>query len=247
MDNRIFTGSNRYVYVAGDLHGDYDSFSKITRMHNKPAKDSLLLFLGDYADRGPQGVEIITELNSLLHKRDDIAALKGNHEIYKNKKPEFFPCDLIHQAELKNNSWNSFYNEIFSDFLNKLHIAAIINNVLFIHAGVFSGITGITDLVKKENEECLLWSDPSSIPGEHISVRGRGVKFGEDVTERVLSAMGLKLIIRSHEPRKAGSGPFEEHGGRIITVNACNSYGESWRPFILKVDTENLGYETIYL
>ena len=247
MENRIFTGSNRYVFVAGDLHGDYDSFCKITRMHSKHVKDSLLLFLGDYADRGPQGVEIITELNSLLHKRDDIVALKGNHEIYKNSKPEFFPCDLIHQAELKNNSWDSFYNEVFSDFLNKLHIAAIINNVLFIHAGVFSGITGITDLTNKENEKYLLWSDPSPKPGEHMSVRGGGVEFGEDVTERVLSALGLKLIIRSHEPRKAGSGPFEEHGGRIITTNACNSYGESWRPFILKVDTENLGYETIFL
>lgn len=247
MGNRIFTGSNRYVYVAGDLHGDYDSFREIMRIHNKPVKDSLLLFLGDYADRGSQGVEIITELNSLLDKRDEIVALKGNHEIYKNSKPEFFPCDLIHEAELKNNSWHNFYNEVFSDFLKKLHIAAIINNVLFIHAGVFSGITGITDLTKKENEEYLLWSDPSPEPGEHMSVRGAGVEFGEDVTERVLSALGLKLIIRSHEPRKAGLGPFEEHGGRIITTNACNSYGESWRPFILKVDTEDLKYETIFL
>ncbi len=247
MANSIFTSSNRYVYVAGDLHGDYDSFSKIMRMHNKPAKDSMLLFLGDYADRGPQGVEIITELNSLLHKRDDVVALKGNHEIYKNRKPEFFPCDLIHQAELKSNSWNSFYNEVFSDFLNKLHIAAVINSVLFIHAGIFSGITGTTDLIKEENERYLLWSDPSPKSGEHMNVRGTGVEFGEDVTERVLSALGLKLIIRSHEPRKAGFGPFEEHGGRIITVNSCNSYGESWRPFILKVDTEELKYETIYL
>jgi len=247
MDNRIFTGSNRYVFVAGDLHGDYDSFRKITRIHNKPVKDSLLLFLGDYADRGLQGVEIITELNSLLDKRDDIVALKGNHEIYKNSKPEFFPCDLIHEAELKNNSWNKFYNDVFSGFLKKLHIAAIINKVLFIHAGVFSPITGITDLTKEANEKYLLWSDPSPKPGEHMNVRGTGVEFGEDVTESVLSALGLKLIIRSHEPRKAGFGPFEEHGGRIITTNACNSYGESWRPFILKVNTEDLKYETIFL
>jgi serine/threonine-protein phosphatase PP1 catalytic subunit len=247
MANSIFTSSNRYVYVAGDLHGDYDSFGKITRMHNKPAKDSMLLFLGDYADRGPQGVEIITELNSLIDMRDDIVALKGNHEIYKNRKPEFFPCNLINEAELKYNSWNDFYNEVLSVFLKKLHIAAVINSVLFIHAGIFSGITGVTDLIKEENERYLLWSDPSPKPGEHLSVRRGGVKFGEDVTERILSALDLKLIIRSHEPRKARSGPFEEHGGRIITTNACNSYGESWRPFILKVDTVFPGYETIYL
>jgi hypothetical protein len=247
MRNRVFTGSNRYVFVAGDLHGDYDNFSKITRIHNKPGKDSLLLFLGDYADRGPQGVEIITELNSLLDKKDDIIALKGNHEIYKNSKPEFFPCDLIHQAEMKFSSWNKFYNEVFAVFLKKLYIAAIINKVLFIHAGICSGITGITDLTKKENEKCLLWSDPSPKPGEQMSIRGSGEEFGEDVTKRVLSALGLKLIIRSHEPRKAASGPFKEHGGRIITVNACNSYGEAWKPFILKVDTERTGYETIFL
>ena len=247
MGNRVFTESNRYVYAAGDLHGDYDSFSKIMRRHNKPVKDSLLIFLGDYADRGPQGVEIITELNSLLDKRDDIVALKGNHEIYNNNRPEFFPCDLVHEAETKNNSWKNFFDDVFSDFLDKLHIAAIINNVLFIHAGVFSGITGISDLTNKENEKLLLWSDPSPKPGEHMSFRGRGMEFGEDVTEKVLTALGLKLIIRSHEPRKAGSGPYEEHGGRVITTNACNTYGESWRPFILKVNTEDLKYETIFL
>lgn len=247
MDNRIFMGNQRYVSVAGDLHGDYNSYREVLRLHEGAAKHSLLLFLGDYADRGQQGVEIISELNRLLDMRDDVVALKGNHEIYRDGRPLFSPCDLIGEAERKYGSWHDFYKQIFSVFLSKLYVAAIINHVLFIHAGLFSGIGKAEDLTSKENEPYLLWSDPSPDPGEHMNMRGAGVLFGEDVTERVLASLGVKLVIRSHEPRKAAAGPYQEHGGKIITTNSCNSYDASLRPFILNVDTERLSYKPIYL
>jgi hypothetical protein len=247
MGNKVFTGSKNVVYVAGDLHGDHKSFKQIPRLYEKAGEDPLLIFLGDYADRGPDGIEIISELSKLIDTRNDMIALKGNHEIYRNGAPEFFPCDLIHEAYQKCGSWEDFYRDIFVKFLSKLHIAAIINNVLFIHAGIFSGIKSRDDLKKEENEKALLWSDPSPAPGEHKSRRGAGVEFGEDITEEVLSSLGLRLIIRSHEPRKAVLKPCIEHGGKIITINTCSSYGEAWRPFLLKIDTLSLEHEAIYL
>ncbi len=71
--------------------------------------------------------------------------------------------------------------------------------------------------------------------------------FGEDVTTRVLSSLGLKMIVRSHEPGKAAYGPYIEHGGKIITINSCASYGKPRKPFILKVDTESLKCEPIFI
>ncbi len=246
MSNRIFTGRIKYVYVAGDLHGDYKSFKKLIGMYDESERDSVLLFLGDYADRGLNGVEIISELNKLLESRDDIVALKGNHEQYRNKMPTFSPCDLVYEAQEKYASWEKFYRDIMANFLEKLYIAAIINNVLFVHAGISAKIKTIEDLTKPENEMHLLWSDPSSLPGEHPNLRGAGITFGEDVTKKVLSALDLKMIVRSHEPRKAAYGPYSEHGGKVITTNTCASYGEPWEPFMLKIDTESLKYKTFF-
>ncbi len=102
------------------------------------------------------------------------------------------------------------------------------------------------DLSNRENEINLLWNDPSSVSGEHPNIRGAGKIFGEDVTNKALSSLGLKMIVRSHEPGKAAYGPYVEHGGKIITTNSCVSYREPWKPFILKVDTKSLNYKPIF-
>jgi serine/threonine-protein phosphatase 5 len=246
VGNKVFTDIKKKVYVAGDLHGDYKRFRKILERYEK-ISNALLLFLGDYADRGSHGVEIITELNGILDRRKDIIALKGNHEMYIDGRPTFSPCDLIYEAEQKYTSWENFYHEIMLVFLTKLHIAAKINNVLFVHAGISSKIKTEEDLTKDENESYLLWSDPSPSAGEHPNMRGAGITFGEDVTDRVLASLGMKMIVRSHEPRKAAYGPHSEHSGKVITTNACASYGEPWKPFLLEVDTERLKYKPIFL
>ncbi len=95
MKNKVFTSDIRTVFAIGDLHGDYESFHKILRVHEESGKGSLLLFLGDYSDRGHYGFEIITKLNRLMDSTDNIVALKGNHERYINGKPIFHPCRLI--------------------------------------------------------------------------------------------------------------------------------------------------------
>lgn len=247
MRKKVFTGDVPVVFAVGDLHGDYQSFKRVLARFDKEGKDALLLFLGDYADRGSQGVEIITELDRLLDRRQDIVALKGNHEQYQDGMPIFSPCDLIHEAREKYGSWERFYDEVFAGFVDKLHIAAVINHVLFIHAGVSSGIQSVEDLAKADNEQVLLWSDPSPYPGEHFNIRGAGITFGKDVTEKVLASLGLRMMVRSHEPRKAADGPYAEHGGKVITTNACASYGEPWKRFMLKVDTLSLKYQPVYL
>jgi len=242
MGNKVFTGSVRTVYAAGDMHGDYESYSEILHMFEKYKKDSLLIFLGDYADRGPKGVEIIMDLDRLLDARKDVIALKGNHELYDNGSPTFYPCDLISEAKIKYGSWEKFYSDVMHGFLEKLYIAAIINDVLFVHAGISSKIKAVEDLSKKENEKSLLWSDPSPGQGEHRNPRGAGLLFGDDITQKVLSSLLLKMIVRGHEPGKASKGPYAEHGGKVVTVNSCSSCG---KPFVLRIDTATLEYEPI--
>lgn len=247
MSNKVFTSNIETVYVAGDLHGDYDSFKRILNIYKEAENGSLLLFLGDYADRGPYGVEVITGLNDMLDKSDNIVALKGNHEMYINGKPCFYPCSLTSEAKDKYTSWEKFYKVILLQFFSKLNIGAIINNVLFIHAGVSTNIKSMADLENTINEQTILWSDPSPFHGEHVGIRGAGVAFGEDITDTVLNSLGLRLIVRSHEPMKAVKGPYVEHSGKVITINSCASYGESMKRFILKINTISLNYEPVFL
>ena len=56
----------RRLLVIGSIHGDYDSFRSLLHVAD-PSKDCLI-FLGDYADRGAFGIEIIDALNRLIEK-----------------------------------------------------------------------------------------------------------------------------------------------------------------------------------
>jgi len=234
------------IFVVGDLHGDYESFKNAIKIFDKDKKEGdVLIFLGDYADRGPNGVEIILGLYQFLKTRKDIITLKGNHEDYsKDGEPKFYPCDLIDEANTKiNRGWEVFWKEVFQNFLEYLKPVYIAGKVLFVHGGISEKIQSKKDLFKKENEEILLWSDPYNGKGEIPSSRGAGVEFGEDVTNKVLQRLDLKLIVRSHQPNKAAYGqPYFEHSGKIVTVNSSRVYGI---PFMILVDPEKAKIEKI--
>jgi predicted MPP superfamily phosphohydrolase len=234
------------VFVVGDLHGDYESFKNAVKIFDENKEEGdILIFLGDYADRGPNGVEIISELYRLLKIRKDIVALKGNHEDYsKDGEPKFYPCDLIDEANTKiNGGWETFWKETFQNFLGYLKPAYIAGKVLFVHGGISKRIQSREELFKKENEEILLWSDPYDEEGEIPSSRGAGVEFGEDITNKVLKKLDVKLIVRSHQPDKAAYGePYFEHSGKIVTINSSKVYGI---PFMVLVDPERAKIEKV--
>ncbi len=52
------------IIIAGDLHGDYESFQRICSLFN--SDEDFLIFLGDYADRGSKGLEVINGVEGLL-------------------------------------------------------------------------------------------------------------------------------------------------------------------------------------
>jgi serine/threonine-protein phosphatase 5 len=111
---------------------------------------------------------------------------------------------------------------------------------LFLHGGISSNIRCFDDLryPSKRNEIDVLWSDPFEGHGEHPNIRGIGVLFGRDISKQVCVRLGVKRIIRSHQPRKAQEKAHVEHCERIITISSTITYGG--KPFILKLPTKNL-------
>lgn len=224
------------LLVIGDLHGDYASLQSILR-NSKPG---YFVFLGDYADRGEMGYEVLEKLMR-LGKAENVVLLKGNHEDYSQSgTPNFSPCTLVSEVYRKFGNWESYFRSKLRPFLENLYLAAIVEGkILLVHGGISSKIGGINDLrsPSREVEEDLLWSDPDE-EGEVPNSRGAGVEFGRDVTEKVLKRLGASLIIRSHQPNLAMNGIHFSHGGKVITISSTRVYGGL--PHFLEIPKERI-------
>lgn len=82
-ESRIAAG--RRVYAVGDIHGRADLLTRLLTMiaedvKTRPAGETLLVFVGDYIDRGLQSRQVV---EILLHDLPPIGSkifLSGNHE-----------------------------------------------------------------------------------------------------------------------------------------------------------------------
>ena len=69
------------TYAIGDIHGHNDSLLLILNEILPLKKDDLLVFLGDYIDRGEDSSKVIDTLCSISYEYPDQAVfLRGNHE-----------------------------------------------------------------------------------------------------------------------------------------------------------------------
>jgi predicted MPP superfamily phosphohydrolase len=75
------------IDIIGDVHGHYQQLIRLTekmgysvgskKLHHPESRK--LGFVGDFINRGPQSVEVLTLVKSLCESGDAIAVL-GNHE-----------------------------------------------------------------------------------------------------------------------------------------------------------------------
>ncbi|MEM1586125.1 MAG: metallophosphoesterase family protein [Candidatus Bathyarchaeia archaeon] len=215
--------------VIGDIHGDLESLKHIlheTGFLDKALneRDIYLIFLGDYGDRGeysPEVYYIILTLKKLFPGK--VILLQGNHE-----GPEDLlahPHDLPYHMRRKFGSGGfTVYREL-SQLFRRFYTAVLVKDkYVMLHGGVPSGAKIIEDLAfaymkhpAESHLEEILWSDPADwISGKYPSPRGAGYLFDEDITVRFLKILGVKFLVRGHEP--ANEGYKFNHGGRVLTL-----------------------------
>src|SRR4051812_2017211 len=79
------------TYIVGDVHGEYDKLVRLLKdarlvddALNWSGRQAVLVFLGDFFDRGPDGVAVVDLVMRLQTEAREaggrVDALLGNHE-----------------------------------------------------------------------------------------------------------------------------------------------------------------------
>jgi len=248
--NKIINKNIKKIFVVGDLHGDFEVYSKILEdWHKERDKNANIVFLGDYGDRGSKSVEII---ESLISFKDDksVIMLKGNHEDYiEDGTPTFWPCSLREEITKKRGNYIDYFDTILYPFFDSLYTSAMLpGKVLFVHGGISTKINNMKSLENPSKEllKDLLWSDPIEYPiGERINDnRGIGVEFDKNILDTVMERLNVKLVVRSHQPDLANNGPYI-FNNKMATLSSTSYYGG--KPHYLIINTDNLEYSTKFI
>jgi len=214
------------LQIVGDIHGQFVDLLRLFDFRGLPP-NARYLFLGDYVDRGPNGLECMFLLMALKIKYpDQIWLLRGNHECAAiNRIYGFYDeCKRRYSVKL----WRSF-QELF----NALPLAAVVESKIFcIHGGLSPDLTSPDELKRVQRPVEVpdtgllcdtLWSDPDKdIVGWAENDRGVSYTFGPDVVSRFLQRNDLDLIVRAHQVVEDG---YEFFGDRqLVTVFSAPHY-----------------------
>lgn len=215
------------ILIIGDIHGDIETLKLILERENIEEKlkqdDFILLFLGDYGDRGELSPEVYFLLANLkIHYKNNVILLRGNHEgsedlmAYPHDLPLFFIEKYGQDGYNVYKKVKKLFEHLYLAFLYKDKFVAL-------HGGIPVETSNIEDIAyarklhpKKKYFEEILWNDPMEEEGIETSYRGAGKLFGPNISEKFLSKNNLLCVIRGHEA--VNEGYKISHEGRIITI-----------------------------
>lgn len=147
------------VIAVGDIHGRYDLFSSF--LNHVRGTESTVVLLGDLIDRGPQSLEVLEKVRSLLddpHSEglEGFHCLMGNHE--------WMMIDAYEGPTSSVNLWienGADYGRMpeilkHTSWVRELPIFLTIGEILFVHAGIFPGHDP-SESIQEGRTESLLW------------------------------------------------------------------------------------------
>ncbi len=203
------------IIFVGDTHGDLEASQKVVRDYLKPG--NVLIFLGDYVDRGFYSKE---NLNFLLKAKVDnpsqIYLLQGNHEGHRIL--EISPANFW--QGLDSESYN-----LYASIVERFSLVAVTKDIIALH-GVLPDVENLEAInqieLGSEKWEQITWGDFTEQQGEQLAFISAGRPlFGRDWFLRIMNKLDKKVLIRSHQPRA----PQFMFNNRCLTIFTSSAYG----------------------
>lgn len=191
------------LYAIGDIHGRLDLLRSLMQMieaHEAmlPPANTLLVFLGDYIDRGPDSRGVVDFLINRIPEKFETCFLRGNHEDMLTgvfESTNIFDVWTLNGGLATARSYGIEFDphgasandikfivkhldvalpQAHRNFFNELHVSLEIGDYFFVHAGVRPGVP----LDRQDESDCMF------IRGDFLNYRG---DFG-------------KIIVHGHTP-----------------------------------------------
>lgn len=242
VDVEVQRGHN--VVFVGDVHGDAKMLSAVlSSFGDDPTYANNWVFLGDYVDRGEQGLEVVAMLFALFAQYPDrVTLVRGNHEERHINHLYGFSQECANKCGL---SRYESINEVF----RHMPIAAFIvspclsERIFAVHGGIPSAslvalrelhprstYSCITDTVHNREISGWVWSDPHdtdmpfAVPNRNRNVSG-AMWFPPSMSEEFCRENGVKFIVRAHQREE--SGYAWRHNNRLLTLFSAPNYVQS--------------------
>jgi uncharacterized tellurite resistance protein B-like protein len=228
------------VVVLGDLHGCYSALKagvmqtkfleRVEAYHrDKSQPYPILVFLGDYIDRG------IFSLNGVLRSvlqlytsaPDHVVPIRGNHEYYIEHQGQIYGG--VKPAEAINTLKPYLPVDVFRRYMalyETLPNMYFLGRTMFVHGGIprdralkqkWKGLASLEDADLRFQ---MMWSDPSSadvIPAALQDASAR-FPFGRLQLQSFLQRVGCNVLVRGHEKIEAGFKSHYEGPFKLLTV-----------------------------
>ena len=194
------------LFVVGDIHGCADELKMMLQyLETKEslAEDDLIVFIGDYIDRGPSSKEVIEVLIAFHSRHPQTIYLRGNHE---DMLLDFLGYEgtlghsyLANGGQATTQSYGCLpapSREQLGAAISASHLAFYLNLERYLIVGdyviVHAGLNPLRDVRSQLNED-IFWIRDEFI--QNIHNFGRIVVFGHTPYEDVLVHPPYKIGI----------------------------------------------------
>uniref|UniRef100_A0A914IDG0 protein-serine/threonine phosphatase n=1 Tax=Globodera rostochiensis TaxID=31243 RepID=A0A914IDG0_GLORO len=213
------------VVICGDLQGQFTDLVRIFDTLGAPPKKNYL-FLGNYVNRGKQGMEIAVLLFCYKIKyADNFVLLRGSSECSKTNRSGGFLDEITRRYGQENAQllWDHF-NQTFSWLP---YVGLVGKKILCVHSGLSPTMYDLQQLgslrrpaldpANPSLELDILFADPEpGTNGFRANKRGQSVMFGENVVTNLSKQFSVNVIVRGHQVVREGVDYFADR--RLVTV-----------------------------
>jgi protein phosphatase len=187
------------------------------------------VFLGDYADRGPEQIETFNLVMALaIESPDRVLMLRGNHETDEVAQRYGFYTEVTRKYSF---DVYGYYLHVFQ----VLPLAAQSSEGIFAcHGGVPEGVNSVGEIQTRNRFNLnlpddilfqLVWNDPKEADFRFAAnSRGNRVKaFGRKAFDEFAESLAIRIMFRAHEVIPEGIKTFFDN--RLISVFSAEYRG----------------------